>query len=353
MPIKLATRNLYSSVVSHPRSWGCVFACSFLLCASLAAQQPEQDLASAHSLLEQDKNAEAITLLQALAARYPKLPGLSHELGVAYYREGDYLDAAKYLQNAWVENPEDRDAAQLLGLSLYSSGKPAEAIAPLEKVRFWHPHENMDAIYILGLCYILSKSYAHARETFAQLYGLDSDSAEAHLLLARMLLRQGFDPVAEEEARQALALNSKLPLAHFTLGEFDIYKADYAAAAMEFQNELAINAGYAPALTHLGDVYWRLGRADDAEKFLQRSIWLDSANSTPYVVLGKVLSKKGKLALAERAWQHAVSLDPGNYMAHYSLGQLYRQQGKTEAAERELKIAARIQQQQGPEARRN
>jgi tetratricopeptide (TPR) repeat protein len=311
-----------------------------------AAQQQDEALAAARSLIQQNKNDEAIARLKALAARRPGMAGISHELGVAYYRKGDYLEAAKYLKGAWQEKPEDRDAVQLLGLSDYFSGRPGEAIPPLEKVRSWYPNSHTDAMYILGLCYVLTKNYSQALETFAHLYGVAADSAPAHLLLGRILLRQGFDPVAEGEVRKALALSPQLPLAHFTLGEFHVYKADYLKAAREFEMELAINPGYAPALTQLGEVYWRLSRYEDAEKVLQRSIWLDSTASEPYVILGKVLVRKGQLALAERALQRAISMDPNSYTAHYFLGHVYRQTGRPEAAEREMKIAARIQEQQ-------
>ncbi len=327
------------------------FLCAFALGADAFAQQPDEELAAARSLMQQNKNAEAIAQLKALANRRAGMKGINHELGVAYYHEKEYLEAAIYLEKAWQENPEDRDAVQLLGLSYYFTGKPAEAIPALEKVRTWNPKASIDAIYILGLCYILARNYPQALETYAQLYGLPSDSAAAHLLLSRVLLRQGFDPVAENEVRKALSLSPQLPLAHFTLGEYYVYSGDYPKAVQEFEDELTLNPGYAPALTHLGDVYWRLGRYDDAEKVSQRSIWLDSTSSDPYVIMGKALVKKGQLALAERALQRSIALDPGSYTAHYFLGQLYRQMGRADAAERELKAAAQIQQLQPTNAR--
>ncbi len=348
----LANRSYLLPFVSSKKI-AVLFACLFLLGPDVLARQEEDALAAARLLVQQNKNAEAIVQLKALAARRPGMKGVNHELGVAYYREGEYLEATKYLQDAWRENSEDRDAAQLLGLAYYSIGKPAEAIPALEKVRNWHPNSTMDAIFILGLCYVLTKDYFKARETFAQFYGVAVDSAEAHLLLARILLRQGFDPVAEDEVHKALALSPRLPLAHFTLGEFQVYKADYPKAAEEFKRELVVNPGYAPALTHLADVYWRLGRYDDAEKALQRSIWLDSMASEPYVVMGKVLARKGQLALAERNLLRAVAMDPNSYTAHYFLGQLYLQMGRADAAERELKTAARIQQLQATSMGRN
>jgi len=329
-----------------PVRLACILLCVLALGVDAVAQQEEEALAAARSLLQQNKNDEAIARLKTLAARRPGMTGIQHELGVAYYRKGDYLEAAKYLRDAWQENPEDRDAAQLLGLSYYFSGKPAEAIPPLEKTRSWHPNANIDALYTLGLCYVLTKNYPQAMETFARLYGVVPDSAAAHLLLARILLRQGFDPVAEEEVRKALSLSPEMPLAHFVLGEFYVYKADYSKATQEFEKELAINPGYAPALTRLGEVYWRLSRYDDAEKVLQRSIWLDSTTSEPYVILGKVLVRKGQLALAERALQRAIAMEPNSYTAHYFLGQVYREMGRLEAAAREMQIAAQIQQRQ-------
>ena len=328
----------------------CAFTLS--LVANLLAQEEDQVLATARSLIQENKYQEAIVQLKDLAASHPGTKGISHELGTAYYYQADYFEAGTYLEEALRENSEDRDAAQLLGLSYYFRGKPAQAIPVLEKVRLWHPNENIDAIYVLGLCYALNKNYPEALETFARLYRLEPDSAASHLMLGRILLRQGFDPIAEKEVRKALALSPRLPLAHFTLGEFYAYSGDYPKAADEFQQEVDINPGYAPAFNHLGDAYWRLKRNEDAERVLRDSLWLDSTSGEPYVILGKVFMAKRQLLQAERTFQRAISMDSGSYTAHYFLGQVYRALGKTVDADRELNIAARIQQLQAQNASR-
>ena len=74
---------------------------------------------------------------------------------------------------------------------------------------------------------------------------------------------------------------------------------------------------------------------DEAEKLLQRSIWLDSTSTGPYILMGKVLQKKGETDLAVRALQHALAMDPNNPMPHHLLGQAYRDLGRSEDAERE------------------
>jgi tetratricopeptide (TPR) repeat protein len=307
---------------------------------------PDSVFADARRLSEQGKYDDAIEDLQQLAIHNPHLAGLSHELGAAYYKKSDYLKAAQYLKQALAENPKDDEAVQLLGLSYYLAGRPNEAIPYLEKVQTWYPRANVDASYILGVCYIQSKNYPQARVAFAKMFDVGPDSAASYLFTARMLFRQEFDPIAEEYAQKAVALDPKLPMAHFLLGELHLYKSKIPEAIADFQQELAINPGYAAAYYKLADAYSRVQKYDDAERLLQRSIWLDATSTGPYILMGKVLEKKGEAALAVRTLQRAVAMDPNNPISHHLLGQGYRDLGKTDEADRELKLAEQLQQKQ-------
>ncbi len=312
--------------------------------AAVKSSQPNPDFAAAQALLQQGKYDEAIAQLQAAAAKNPGLKGLSHELGTAYYKKGDYIRAIDSFKQALAENPDNKEAVQLLGLSYYLSGRPSEAIPLLEKVQGWYPRANVDADYILGLCYIQSKNYPQARKAFAQMFAVPADSAASYLFTARMLLRQEFDPVAEEYAQKAIALDPKLPLAHFFLGELHLYKSRIPEAISDFQQELVLNPGHAPTYYKLADAYSRIQKFDDAERLLQRSIWLDSTSTGPYILMGKVLQKKGETDLSVRALQHALGMDPNNSVTHHLLGQAYRDMGRNEDAARELKIAEQLQE---------
>jgi Flp pilus assembly protein TadD len=314
---------------------------------SVHEQSINPDLAEARQLLQQGKYDEAITLLQGLGQRSPGLKGVSSELGTAYYRKGDYIKAIESLKRALVEDPENKESVQLLGLSYYLSGRPGEAIPMLEKVQAWYPRANVDATYILGQCYIQAKDYPQARRAFARMFEVPADSAASYLFTARMLLRQEFDPIAEDYAQKAIALDPKLPLAHFFLGELHLYKSRIPEAISDFQQELALNPGHAPTYYKLADAYSRIQKFDDAERLLQRSIWLDATSTGPYILMGKVLQKKGETELAVRALHHALSMDPNNSVAHHLLGQTYRDMGKSEDAERELKIAQQLQESGG------
>jgi len=206
--------------------------------------------ASARRLLQLGKYDEAITELEALRQQKPQPRGLSHELGMAYYRKGDYVNAVLNLENAQKENPKDDEAIQVTGLSLYLAGKPGDAIPYLERVQAWYPEANVDASYVLGVAYIQTKKYPEARAAFAKMFGVSRDSAPAYLFCGRMLLRLDFGPVAEEYGQKAIALDPTLPMAHFLLGELYLYQSKIPEATAQFERELTLNPGYGRCITN-------------------------------------------------------------------------------------------------------
>jgi tetratricopeptide (TPR) repeat protein len=107
-----------------------------------------------------------------------------------------------------------------------------------------------------------------------------------------------------------------------------------------------LNPGYAAAYYKLADAYSRIQKFDEAEKLLQRSIWLDATSTGPYILMGKVLEKKGETELAARALQRALAMDPNNPIPHHLLGQVYRDLGRTDDAERELNAAGQLEERQ-------
>lgn len=313
---------------------------------STPAAPGDANFDQATRLMQQGKNEEALALLEGIAAAQPARRGLARQIGIVNYRKGDYLKAAASFKKALEEAPQDDEAIQLLGLSYYLAGRPADAIAPLEKVQTWYPSANVDAAYILGICYLQTKNYTNARKAFARMFAVPADSAASYLVTARMLLRQDFTPVAEEYAKKAAELDPKLPRVHLLLGELYLYKSRLPEAVEQFQKELELNPGDAAVYYKLADAFSRLQKYEDAEKLLQRSIWLDATSTGPYILMGKVLEKKGETALAVRALQRAIAMDSNNPIPHHLLGQAYRELGQTEDAERELELSEQLQAQQ-------
>src|SRR5207244_9539060 len=143
---------------------------------------------------------------------------------------------------------------------------------------------------------------------------------------------------------KAVARVPRLPLVHIPSGQLYLFKSRIPEATTEFQKEMAINPGNAAAYYKLADAYSRIQQFEDAEKLLQRSIWLDATSTGPYILMGKVLQKKGETELAVRALQRALAMDPSNSITHHLLGQAHRELGRTAHAERELHEAKRQQE---------
>jgi tetratricopeptide (TPR) repeat protein len=314
--------------------------------ATTAPATLDPAITSALKLAQQGKFDDALGQLQELAVKSPKPAGLAHAMGLVYYAKGDYLKSAEYFQQASVEDPNDKEAIQLLGLSYYRAGRASDAIPYLEKVQSWYPRANVDASYVLGMCYIQTKDYPNARKAFAKMFDVPPDSGASYLITARMLFRMEFIPVAEEYAQKAITTDPKLPLANLLLGEIHMFQSRIPEAVKDFEQEMAVNPASPTTYYKLADAYSRVQKYDEAERLLQRSIWLDATSTGPYILLGKVLQKKGEPKLALGYLQRAATMDPNNPMTHQLLGQAYRDMGMTEDAERELKVAEGLRNKQ-------
>jgi tetratricopeptide (TPR) repeat protein len=311
--------------------------------APAAKRNVEAILAEAHKKLEHGDSQAAITLLEQLsAATGPSAKGVHHELGIAYYRTGKLLSAEKAFALAMNEDPDDIESVQMRGLSLYRLGRPAAAIPYLERVRQWTPNANADANYVLGLCYVNSNRYDDARVAFADQFAVAPGSGSAYLFLGKMLMQANLPEAAADAAKRALELVPRLPLAHFMLGEFYLFKSDTDQALREFELERQINPANFAVYDRLGDVYTRSGKLQEAQESLAKAISLDTSSTGPFIQMGKVLLRRNDPQTSLLYLQHAEKMDPGNYMTHTLLSQAYRSLGRAEDAKKEIDAASKI-----------
>lgn len=310
-----------------------------------AAPKPnaEEVLTDAQDKLAHGKPQEAISMLQQLAASAgPKVKGLQHELGIAYYRTGKLIDADQAFAKAIEQDANDMEAVQMRGLTLYRLGRQAAAIPFLERVKQWTPNANADASYVLGLCYINTNRFDDARVAFANQFGVPPNSGPAYLLLGKMLMAANLPEPAGEAAKKALELTPNLPLAHFMLGEFYLFKSDTAGALQQFEAERQINPGNFAVYDRLGDVYTRAGQYQQAQEALAKAISLETSSTGPFIQMGKVLLRRNDPQTSLLYLQHAEKMDPGNYMTHTLLGQAYRSLGRDDDASKEIEAASKI-----------
>jgi tetratricopeptide (TPR) repeat protein len=259
-----------------------------------------------------------------------------HQRGVELYKQQKYSEAIQTLEeasrNEAPASPEFQESALLIGQSYFVLSQAIKAIPWLEKI----PHVN-EASYMLGYAYLQNKQQDQSEAAFARLFGVNPDSAAGHLAAAQMLIKKEFEHYAAIEARKAVALDPKLPGAHFLLGEVAIYSGRVEEGLAEMSEELKLNPMFSMAWYRRGDAYTRQENWNAAIPDLQRAVWLNPDFSGPYILLGKCYFKTENLSNAERILRRALALDPQNSSATYLLGRTLIAEGKRDEGSELLK----------------
>jgi Flp pilus assembly protein TadD len=310
---------------------------------------PPASLQDAKALAAKGKLDSALAELDMLANISPEEAGVERLRGIIFYQRDQLTEAGTAFARAVSQDPTDRDAVEMLGVTLFRMNRPEQAIPLLEQADTAPVQgANVEPRYVLGLCYIDAKRYDDARKAFAAQFGFAPESAEAYLVAARMFLRREFADQSAEFARKALDLNPTLPGVHQLLGEIALAKADLPLAVKELEAEQKLNPLDGPMYDRLGDAYVRNGQFEEARQALNKAVLLEPNSTGPYILLGEALIKLGEPVQALHYLNRAEAMDPANYVTHNMLGQAFRAVGQTAEANREYKLAVEIQHRSDP-----
>ena len=299
-------------------------------------------------LIGQGKDEQALERIASLRSSQPSEAGLDRLQGDAFYDLNRLPEANDAYNRALAADPHDQAAAQMRGLTLFKLGRPADATPLLEQNHAFGPQTKADPTYVLALCYLDTLKYDDARHAFAAQYGMEPDSAPAYLLTARMLLRRGYLPIAQQYAAKAATLDARLPLAHELLGEIALAQNHVDVAIHELEAERATDPLQGAVYERLGDAYSRAARYLEAVRVLQQAVLLEPNATGPYILLGKVMLKQAQPLGAVTYLERAEAMDPANFMTHNYLAQAYRGLGRTEDAHRELALTEKVQAAASP-----
>lgn len=295
-----------------------------------------QTLEDAEQLATKGHLDQALNILNQLAAQTPVPAGVARLRATIYYEKQLFPQAVEGFKTAIAQDPNDREATEMLGVTLFRMGKPAEALPYLERAHIAVERTNVDPEYALGLCYIELNRFDDARRSFAAQYGFPGDSAAAYLLAGRLFLRHDNREAAIAQTKKALEINPALPRAHQLLGEIDLSLGNVTDAIREFDAERVINPLDGEVYDRLGDAYMRTGRYTDALQALDRAVLLEPTSTGPYIMLGQTLLKLNQPIQAIQYLLRAEKMDPANAFTHNLLGQAYKATGQADDANREF-----------------
>lgn len=139
---------------------------------------------------------------------------------------------------------------------------------------------NKEARYALGHVYVLQGKLPPAEEQFREAIAIDGSYSEAHAYLGQVLANQ--DRWDEAIAAYKLALTNPLyptpDLARFHLGRALAHQGDLQGSMEAFEDAVSASPpSVPPAMSHLelGRVYYKLGYATRAREVLKKVATMD------------------------------------------------------------------------------
>lgn len=258
------------------------------------------------SLLSDNRQEQAIPVLEALTQQRPADPNLWSLLGSAYELNGNKEKALGAYRQAITADPNNQDRYLDYARLLMDMDRYAEA-AQIVQTGMAHTSDPYALSIRQGSIQMMQGNYADARATF----------------------------------RKAIASHPEISLGYYALAQCSL-KDGSPQDAETVLNEARANApGDAKIEYFYGVVLSLLGKNEEAIAAFKRSIALDGHAAEPHYELGKLLAESGQLLPAKSEFEQAVALAPTHANAFYQLGKIYARLGDKASADN---MARRTQQ---------
>jgi predicted O-linked N-acetylglucosamine transferase (SPINDLY family) len=269
----------------------------------------QQDMETLAGLFNQQRNAEAFSLAQAMVRDHPHHGFGWKTLGGLLRRAGQLEQALAAMNSAARLAPEDPQVHNNLGNLLVQLGRPADAIASCLRAITLAP-QSAEAPNSLGNAYLELGQLKEAEASYRRALALDPNHTHAHCNLGGVLVDLGRVGEAEAHCHKALALAPDLALAHNNLGIVLNRQGLHEQAVTSLARALQLNAGFAPTHNNLGIALSELGRHGEALAAFQRALELNPNLAQAYCNRGNTLRQLGRFDEAIASLEHSLRLRP-------------------------------------------
>jgi protein O-GlcNAc transferase len=135
-----------------------------------------------------------------------------------------------------------------------------------------------------------------------------------------------------ELIKKAIALNAKVPGAHYNLANAlrDLNRPEEALAS--YDKAIALQPGFAEAFSNRGNALWSLNRREEALASYDKAIALKPDSAEAHINRGNALRNLDRPAEALASYEKAISLKPDAAEAHNNRGNVLRSLGRSKEA---------------------
>ncbi len=276
-------------------------------------------------LARRGRYAAALEHLEEAKRGAPGDPNLAHIraeirslLADVHFALGNLDEAGPLYKQALSADPDhERSRAGLVALSF--TGKSDALSASSRSDEDVGNEDGFETLLAQGVGLLHQEteaSYAEARQRFE--LALDADplrADRAYSALSFLAELTGHPNQALGFAEQAREVNPTNAYALFQIGRLRGQQDDYEGARESLLAALEQELDFEDALVSLGEVAFRLGRFEDAERYFERAVGLNSTRHKVHTLRGLNHLRLGAVADARADFTAALALDSENATA--------------------------------------
>lgn len=173
------------------------------------------------------------------------------------------------LQRGLAKFPDSRDLLVAKALLEMHSGQVTDAFHTAEQLQKRHAEEP-ETYVLRGRLELADLSFEKAAAAFRRAVALRDADAPAHFYLGLSLRRLGSDQQALEQFRRALSFDPNYSEAHFEYGRLLFDLGEWEKAAGAFSAVIRLSPNLAVAYNLMSQTQRKLGKSEEAERYLAR-----------------------------------------------------------------------------------
>ena len=262
------------------------------------------------ALLDQERPADSIALLEPLVAQAPEFAGARVDLARAYRAAGQAREAREQVRRVLQAEPRHHRAWLAYGDALVDLDQYEDARLAFERARLCDPHRQRIEQASSAL---LASDRRESERLFREVLQADPSHAAALCGLASLSLAADMPGDAERLLRHALRQSAHLPVVWRGLG---------------------------PALQAMG----RLEEAEAAARYLIR---LEPDSPESWIALASASIRLLRQEAALQAYERAALLNPAEVRIRLTVGHIQKTLGQREASESSYKAALKMRPNSG------
>jgi len=191
--------------------------------------------------------------------------------GEAFFRDGDFSSASRYLEAGVQDHPDRFYPSYLLGISLWKEGRLEESVASLTRAASLGPG-SAKARVNLGRVLNDAGRFEEALAAADEALTIDPESSPAQNVRGRALLNLGRKDEAIESFKTAVEKDPKNAYAQNNLGYAFIREGRFGEAVPPLEEAVRLHPEVGTFQNNLGMAYERTGETDKAKAAYARAV---------------------------------------------------------------------------------